>query len=112
MIKAVTKFRVIKRANSLSMVEFDQLEDRNNKIQIQMAHIGHPLLGDRRYGQLVSPLKRMALHAFLLRMRHPVTGELMKFELTYPKDFRNLMVKQEDNNKTSKSEPTDEEVMD
>ncbi len=95
-IKAYTKYRVIKRANGLSMLEFDQLEDRNNKIQIQMAHIGFPLLGDRRYGKFVSPLKRMPLHAFLVRFRHPVTNELMKFELPYPRDFRNLVARGEE----------------
>lgn len=95
-IKAVTKFRTIKRANGLTMLEFDQLEDRNNKIQIQMAHIGYPLLGDRRFGQFKSPLKRMALHAFLLRFRHPISGELLKFELPYPKEFRALMMKQDE----------------
>lgn len=98
-IKAATKYRVIKRANGLSMLEFDQLEDRNNKVQIQMAHIGYPLLGDRRYSTIESPLKRIALHGFLIRFRHPVTNELMKFETPYPKEFRALLAKPEEDQK-------------
>lgn len=93
LIRAITRFKTIKRANGLTMMELDTREDRNNKIRIQMAHLGFPLLGDRKYGALVSPLRRIALHAFLLRFRHPVTRELLKFEVPYPKDFRALVTK-------------------
>lgn len=99
-IRAITRYRTIKKANGLSMMEFDPREDRNNKIRVQMVELGHPVLGDRRYGQLISPLKRIALHAFLIRFRHPVTRELMKFEVAYPKEFRRLVTK--DNSEQTK----------
>lgn len=96
-VKAITRFRTIKKANGLSMLEFDPREDRNNKIRVQMAEMGHPILGDKKYGEFISPLKRFALHAFLIRFRHPVTKELMKFEISYPKEFRSLMMKSSEN---------------
>ena len=92
-IRAITRYKRIKQANGLSLMEFDPREDRNNKIRIQMAHKGYPVLGDKMHGEYKSPIRRLALHAFLLRFRHPVTRELMKFELPYPKDFRSLVTK-------------------
>lgn len=92
-IRAITRYKVIKRANGLTMLELDTREDRNNKIRIQMAHLGHSVLGDRKNGKFVSPLRRIALHAFLLRFKHPVTRELMKFEIPYPKEFRGLVTR-------------------
>ena len=95
-LRAITRYKTIKRASGLTMMEFSPQEDRNNKIRIQMAHKGYPVLGDKVHGQLKSPLHRIALHAFLLRFRHPVTRELLKFELPYPKDFRALVTKVSD----------------
>lgn len=92
-LRAITRYKTIKRANGLSLMEFDPRGDRNNKIRIQMVHKGFPVLGDKVHGQFKSPLHRIALHAFLIRFRHPVTRELMKFELPYPKDFRSLVTK-------------------
>lgn len=92
-IRAITRYKTIKRANGLSLLEFDPREDRNNKIRIQMAHLGFPLVGDRKYGNLKAPFKRIALHAFLIRFRHPVTNELMKYEVPYPKEFRGLVTR-------------------
>ena len=92
-VRAITRYRTIKRANGLSLLEFDPREDRNNKIRVQMTRMGHPILGDRRNGQLVSPLHRLALHSFLIRFKHPVTDELMKYETPYPPQFRALLMR-------------------
>lgn len=92
-LRAITRYKTIKRANGLSLVEFEPREDRNNKIRTQMAEIGHPVLGDRLHGEFKSPIRRLALHSFLLRFRHPVTGELMKYEIPYPQTFRNLLLR-------------------
>ena len=97
LIRAITRYKVIKRANGLTILEMDTREDINNKIRIQMAHLGSPVLGDRKFGQLIAPFRRIALHAFLLRFRHPVTRELMKFEVPYPKDFRGLVTRTSNN---------------
>jgi 23S rRNA pseudouridine1911/1915/1917 synthase len=72
---------------------------RTHQIRVHMAHIGHPLLGDTTYGAgyltkadtLPAPLKAAvralpghALHARLLRFRHPCTGETMQLESELP----------------------------
>src|SRR5262249_2425491 len=75
---------------------------RTHQIRVHMAHIGHPLMGDGTYGlgfrtkaQLLGPsarealvaLDRQALHAHLLRIQHPSTGEILEFQREPPRDL-------------------------
>lgn len=92
---SLTHYRTIKRANGCSLVELQLETGRKNQIRVHMQAIGHPILGDERYGCEVNPLGRMALHAFKLCFHHPVTGELMEFETPYPASFKNFMSKKQ-----------------
>jgi len=47
---AITKYRVLRQNNRFSLVEAELLTGRTHQIRAQMAHIGHPLLGDAKYG--------------------------------------------------------------
>ncbi|WP_295808364.1 RluA family pseudouridine synthase [uncultured Nitratireductor sp.] len=75
---------------------------RTHQIRVHMAHIGHPLIGDRDYARAfrtkvnrlpdqirptVAAFPRQALHARLLAFRHPESGELMRFEAEPPSDM-------------------------
>jgi 23S rRNA pseudouridine1911/1915/1917 synthase len=67
---------------------------RKNQIRVHMQDLGHPIIGDGRYGlEDVNPIGRLALHAFKLCFYHPVTGELMRFETPYPGEFKKLVLK-------------------
>ena len=91
---AVTHYRTIKRANGYSLVELKLETGRKNQIRVHMADLGHPVIGDGRYGvEDNNPLGRLALHAFKLCFYHPVTGQPMKFETPYPADFKRLVMK-------------------
>lgn len=90
---AVTHYKTIKRANGYSLVELDLETGRKNQIRVHMSDLGHPVIGDERYGSDCNPLGRLALHAFKLCFYHPVTGELMEFETPYPTSFKSLMLK-------------------
>ena len=90
---SVTHYRTIKRANGYSLVELQLETGRKNQIRVHMASLGHPVVGDQRYGCEADPLGRLALHAFKLCFYHPVTGELMQFETPYPGSFKNLMLR-------------------
>ena len=92
---ALTHYRTIKRANGYSLLEVQLETGRKNQIRVHMQQLGHPVLGDERYGCEANPLGRMALHAFKLCFRHPVTGELMEFETPYPPAFKSLMLKKQ-----------------
>ena len=90
---ALTHYKTIKRANGFSLVELKLETGRKNQIRVHMSDLGHPVVGDERYGSEVNPLNRLALHAFKLCFYHPVTGELMEFETPYPSSFKSLMLR-------------------
>ncbi|MBN9071481.1 MAG: RluA family pseudouridine synthase [Rhizobiales bacterium] len=109
--RAVTHFQVEEHFGesagkaAASLVACRLETGRTHQIRVHMAHIGHPLVGDRDYGAafktkanaLPEPLRtlagafpRQALHARLLAFRHPTTGELMRFESPLPADLAAL----------------------
>jgi 23S rRNA pseudouridine1911/1915/1917 synthase len=110
---AVTHYTVRERfgakadASALAALVECRLETgRTHQIRVHMAHIGHPLIGDRDYGaaflskanRLPEPLKglvsgfgRQALHAWLLAFRHPTTHILLRFEAPMPEDMARLL---------------------
>lgn len=111
--EAITHYEVIERygeaedSTSLaSLVECRLETGRTHQIRVHMAHIGHPLIGDPEYGaafktkvnrlpdearQVVDGFHRQALHAFLLQIEHPATGETMHFEAPPPPDLERLI---------------------
>ena len=90
---SITHYKTIKRANGYSLVELNLETGRKNQIRVHMQTLGHPVVGDSRYGCEADPLGRLALHAFKLCFYHPVTGEMMQFETPYPASFKNLMLR-------------------
>lgn len=110
---AVTAYSVLERydfsedgKSDAALVECRLETGRTHQIRVHMAHIGHPLIGDRDYGaafftkanrlpaplrETVSAFPRQALHAWLLAFDHPVTGERMRFETPLPADFSALI---------------------
>ena len=92
---SITHYRTIKRANGYSLIELDLETGRKNQIRVHMQDLGHPIIGDGRYGgeNTPNPIGRMALHAFKLCFYHPITGDLMEFETPYPTDFKKLFLK-------------------
>ncbi len=87
---AVTHFVTLDRGDCFSLVEFRLETGRKNQIRVHAADIGHPVCGDAKYGAVADPLHRLCLHAFLLCMRHPVTGERMEFSTPVPAPFAKL----------------------
>ncbi len=84
---AVTRYKVLKRGNGLTLVEFSLDTGRKNQIRVHASDIGHPISGDRKYGAKESRLHRLCLHARSLRFAHPVTRKDMRFELPVPQRF-------------------------
>lgn len=84
---ALTRYKVLKRGNGLSLVEFSLDTGRKNQIRVHASEMGHPISGDRKYGANESRLHRLCLHARTLRFAHPITRKDMKFELPIPAKF-------------------------
>jgi 23S rRNA pseudouridine1911/1915/1917 synthase len=89
-----------------SLVECRLETGRTHQIRVHLAHIGHPLLGDRTYGAhfaasarrlppraaaALNAMDRQALHAAVLDFVHPVTGRRLCFESPPPSDFARLL---------------------
>lgn len=90
---AVTHYRVLNTSRRYSLMEFKLDTGRRNQIRVHMREEKHPLVHDPMYGYKddVSPINRLALHAFRLAFIHPITGKHLKFETPYPTSFVKLM---------------------
>ena len=85
---AITEVHVLERFGLATLVEAAPRTGRTHQIRAHLAAVGHPLVGDILYGgSQIYGLKRMGLHARALKLRHPITGEEMRFEAPYPEDF-------------------------
>jgi 23S rRNA pseudouridine1911/1915/1917 synthase len=88
---AVTRYRVVERFPHATLLEVALETGRTHQIRVHLAHLGHPVLGDRHYGaQGLSLVPRQALHAWRLSFRHPATGERREFEAPLPEELAEL----------------------
>ena len=90
---ATTNFRVLERYGQYTLVECRLLTGRTHQIRVHMTHIGHPLVGDPKYGSGKSPfsIKGQALHSLTLTLTHPVTREEMTFTAPLPADMQRIL---------------------
>lgn len=87
---AISHFRVLKRNEFYSLVEFRLETGRKNQIRVHAADIGHPVCGDVKYGNGDDPIGRLCLHAYKLCFYHPVTHKPMEFSTDIPGSFASL----------------------
>lgn len=85
---AVTHYKKIRSNEETSLLEVELETGRKNQIRVHMADIGHPVVGDKKYGSTTNPLKRLGLHATSLAFIHPTTGKLVRYTSPVPKSFR------------------------
>ncbi len=88
--KAITHYQVLKKKKEFSLLKVNLETGRKNQIRVHMQEIGHSIVGDRKYGALSNPLKRMGLHAQKLAFLHPSSGKKMYFESETPASFLKL----------------------
>jgi 23S rRNA pseudouridine1911/1915/1917 synthase len=85
--KAVTHYRCLKSNEQFSLLELELETGRKNQIRVHMESIGHPIVGDKKYGSDLNMMGRMALHARVLEFIHPVTLQKVRFETSIPPAF-------------------------
>jgi len=85
--RAVTHYQVLKRFRGYDLIEARLETGRTHQIRVHMAYIGHPLVGDPRYGSADNRLgmEGQALHATTLGFVHPRTGDYLEFSASLPK---------------------------
>ena len=76
---AITNWKIIKSNNSHTLLEILIETGRRNQIRVHLAGIKCPVSGDKKYGSVTNPLKRLCLHAKSLEITHPVSLEKLSF---------------------------------
>ncbi|HQL40734.1 MAG TPA: RluA family pseudouridine synthase [Candidatus Omnitrophota bacterium] len=84
--EAQTFYRVLKRFSKASLVLLMPRTGRMHQLRVHMAHLGHPFLGDEKYGKKNS-FSRLALHAKALAFFHPQTKAWVEFSSPTPSEF-------------------------
>ena len=92
---AITHYRVLRAKGARSLLELTLETGRRNQIRVQLAALGHPVTGDRKYGAKIGPktdpARRLALHACELKFRHPISGVPMEFHSALPARLKALI---------------------
>ncbi|MBR6823960.1 MAG: RluA family pseudouridine synthase [Firmicutes bacterium] len=90
---AITHYRVLERFPAYTYAEMQLETGRTHQIRVHMAHLGHPVAGDRLYGPRKQKLDTagQVLHAKVLGFKHPTTGEYMEFDSQLPPYFQKLL---------------------
>ena len=104
---AITDYKVLQQyARKASLVECQLQTGRTHQIRVHMTHLGYPLIGDPQYGhmprgvgndlqnilkELTADFTRPCLHAYRLILYHPITNELLTFEIDLPDDMQNVI---------------------
>ncbi len=95
--QAVTHYEVLERFGNFTYIRCRLETGRTHQIRVHMASLHHPLLGDEVYGPSSRPpfpgLKGQVLHAKILGIYHPATGEYMEFDAPLPQYFVDLLQK-------------------
>lgn len=84
---AVTRYKVTGRGKGMTLVDFNLDTGRKNQIRVHASEMGHPILGDRKYGAKQNHVGRLCLHAKTLRFAHPISKKDMYFESPVPMVF-------------------------
>jgi len=92
---ALTRVKPVRVASEFSVLELRLMTGRTHQIRVHLAHAGHPVLGDDKYGDFAfnkalasRGVKRLFLHAARLSFVHPLTGEALCFESPLPVDMK------------------------
>jgi RluA family pseudouridine synthase len=86
-----TTYRVLRERKGFSLLEVSPLTGRKNQIRVHLAGIGHPIVGDKKYGRVDKSHPRLALHATSISFRHPFSAEQLTLAAEVPAYFEKLV---------------------
>mgnify|MGYP002512135518 CR=1 FL=1 len=90
---AITKYKPVIHDKQYTLLDIEILTGRKNQIRVHMKDIGHPIVGDKKYGSKKNPIRRMTLHANYLKIKHPITNKELELMSDYPIIFEKLINK-------------------
>jgi len=80
---AITRYRVLARRSDTTALGLELGTGRRHQIRVQLAEMGHPIVGDREHGSRRRS-RRLLLHACRLAFVHPATGQVVTFDSAPP----------------------------
>lgn len=86
-----TEYKVLEETRKFSLLEITLLTGRKNQIRVHLADEGHPIVGDRKYGQGDKGHKRIALHAASISFTHPFNKTRITLTSELPAFFHRLL---------------------
>lgn len=94
--EAITQYEVIKRFKFATLTKVRIITGRTHQIRVHFSSVGNPVLGDKLYGKktvITLPNKtisfpRQMLHAYSLKLKHPIDGRLLEFTAPMPEDMK------------------------
>ena len=97
-----TVFNLVDRWPGYALLEAELKTGRTHQIRVHLAHLGLPIVGDAKYGDFAlnkalartnaNPgIRRMFLHAYRLKLAHPLTGETLQFDAPLPPECRRFV---------------------
>lgn len=88
-LHAITHYKSIQTNKEFSLLEVQLETGRKNQIRVHMQDLGHPVVGDKKYGAKKKAIGRLGLHAKVLAFKHPSTDQPLLFKADVPKSFIN-----------------------
>ena len=98
--EAITLYEVLNRGRynnrAVALLKVNILTGRTHQIRVHLSHLGNPVLGDAVYGgSRGTGAGRQMLHAWKLRIPHPVSGKLMEFTAELAEDMQRVLAETE-----------------
>ena len=92
--EAMTIYKVLKEFRDFSIVQLEPLTGRTNQLRIQLAKLGNPILGERKYAfrrDFKVNFKRLALHSFFIEFIHPISKEKVSLKIDLPEEMKEFI---------------------
>jgi 23S rRNA pseudouridine1911/1915/1917 synthase len=87
--ESITEYVTVANRKNSSMLEVAQKTNVKNQIRVQLQEIGHPIVGDKKYGAKTNPIHRLGLHFYRVEFMHPITKKVVEIKSKAPKGFSN-----------------------
>ncbi|OEJ14196.1 RNA pseudouridine synthase [Brachyspira hampsonii] len=92
--EALTHIKVLKRFNSHTLIEINLKTGRTHQIRVHSSYKGFPVAGDKIYSKSFNKYSGLMLAAKKIEFLHPITKEILDFEIDYPDYFTNFLYSQ------------------
>lgn len=90
-VLAQTQYEVLHETGSFSLLKVNLLTGKKNQIRVHMAELGHPIVGDSKYGKETGKYRNLALHSASLEFTHPFNKKRVLVKAKVPDYFKQLV---------------------